>query len=48
MPSNLSDAMALLGSLVGDANLALGLQTVAVILVGAGAITFALLTVTRR
>jgi len=42
LPANLNDAIALIGSLAHDSNLWLGLGTVALVLVVAGAITWAI------
>ncbi len=43
MPATLPDAIALLGTLVQDPRLALGIQTVLLILLGSGVITAAIL-----
>jgi hypothetical protein len=48
LPANLNDAIALIGSLAHDGNLWLGLGTVALVLVVAGAITWAIFAVARR
>jgi hypothetical protein len=48
LPTTLPDALALLGQLVHDPNLLLGLATVAVVLIGSGAITAVLLSMWVR
>ncbi len=43
MPTTLPDAMALLGTLVQDPRLVIGIQTVALVLLGSGVITAAII-----
>ena len=48
LPSTLPDALAMLGQLVADPNLVLGLQTVALVLVGSGLVAAAILRWAHR